>query len=179
MKKILAYFLFVFLLCTKVMAYDFTADCVTGQTLSYVITSDTMPYTVSLVKGDADVSGAIEIPESVEYNDIVYSVTAIGDSVFFNNSSLTSVILPNTITSIGNSAFYRSSLTSVTLSDSLTEIGDWAFAMCSGLRVSISFPESLASIGTYAFYTSGITAVTIPESVTSLGNFAFKDCSKL
>ena len=179
MKKILAYFLFVFLLCTKVMAYDFTADCVTGQTLSYTITSDTMPYTVSLVKGDADVSGAIEIPESVEYNDIVYSVTAIGDSVFFSNSSVTSVILPNTITSIGNRAFYRSSLTSVTLSYSLTEIGDWAFAMCSGLRVSISFPESLASIGTYAFYTSGITAVTIPESVTSLGNFAFKDCSRL
>ena len=54
MKKLLTFFLLFSLLGFNAKAYDFTAICATGQTLAYSITSDTMPYTVSLVRGDAD-----------------------------------------------------------------------------------------------------------------------------
>jgi len=64
-------------------------------------------------------------------------------------------------------------LTSVTIGNSVTSIGDYAFYGCSGLT-SITIPNSVTSIGKYAFYyCSGLTSVTIPNSVTSIGNGAF------
>ena len=93
---------------------------------------------------------------------------------------MTSVTIPNSVTSIGNYAFYECSrLTSVTIPNSVTSIGECAFYKCSGLT-SVTIPESVTSIGKYAFYKcSGLTSVTIPESVNSIGNFAFDSCSSL
>ena len=81
----------------------------------------------------------------------------IGSSAFFACSSLTSITIPNSVTSIGSEAFYRcTSLTSVTIPESVTSIGYYAFSGCSSL-----------------------TSVTIPESVTSIGHDAFQGCSSL
>ena len=82
--------------------------------------------------------------------------------------------------SIGSSVFSDcSGLTSVTIPNSVTSIGEYAFSWCSGLT-SITFPNSVTSIGYGAFYyCSGLTSVTIPNSVTSIGNYAFKGCSGL
>ena len=68
MRKIYAIILLflAILLATSAKAYDFYADCATGQTLCYTITSDTLPYTVKVVRSIFSVSGDIEIPESVE-----------------------------------------------------------------------------------------------------------------
>ena len=72
-----------------------------------------------------------------------------------------------------------SGLTSVTIGNSVTNIGDQAFYECSGL-MSVTIPNSVASIGEYAFYNCrGLTCVTIPSSVTSIGGFAFEQCSGL
>ena len=72
-----------------------------------------------------------------------------------------------------------SGLTSVTLPDSVTSIGYGAFRSCSGLT-SITIPDSVTSIGEYAFgYCSGLTSVTIGNSVTSIGDSAFYNCSRL
>ena len=92
----------------------------------------------------------------------------------------TEVIIPDGVTSIGDSAFYNcSGLTSVTIPDSVTSIGKGAFSYCSGLT-SMTIPDSVTSIGERAFYyCSGLTSVTIPDSVTSIGSYAFAGCSSL
>ena len=108
------------------------------------------------------------------------SVTTIGNSAFEDCSSLTSVTIPNSVTKIGSSAFYGcSSLTSITIPDSVTSIGEWAFGYCSSLE-SVTIPDSVTTIGKYAF--SGcrsLTSVTIPDSVTTIGDSAFYNCSSL
>ena len=91
-----------------------------------------------------------------------------------------SSVIPNSVTSIGYSAFFGcSDLTSVTIPNSVTSIGGGAFQGCSGLT-SVDIPNSVTSIGYSAFQgCSGLTSVTIPNSVTSIGGRAFQDCSCL
>ena len=91
-----------------------------------------------------------------------------------------STIIPNSVTSIGGSAFYGCrSLTSITIPNSVISIGDFAFSFCDGL-ISVSILNGVKSIGAYAFSNcSGLTLLTIPNSVTEIGNYAFNGCSVL
>ena len=69
-------------------------------------------------------------------------------------------------------------LTTVTIPDGVTSIGDYAFSSCSGLT-SVTIPDSVTSIGYEAFaYCTGLTSVTIPDSVTSIGQIAFVKCGE-
>lgn len=87
-------------------------------------------------------------------------------------TEITNLIIPNSVTSIGECAFYYcSGLTSVTIPNSVTSIGNSAFIYCSGLT-SVTIPNSVTSIGYFAFYGSGLTSVAIPNSVTSIGERA-------
>ena len=128
----------------------------------------------------SDYSGAVTIPKSVIYDGRTYSVTSIGESAFYNCSSLTSVEIPSSVTSIGESAFYScSGLTSVEIPNNVTSIGGYVFSNCSGLT-SVEIPNSVTYIGDNAFYNcSGLTSVEIPSSVTSIGGYAFYNCSSL
>ena len=103
------------------------------------------------------------------------SVTSIGHGAFSDCYDLTSVTIGNSVTSIGNQAFYNCfNLTSVTIPDSVTSIGVAAFQSCTGLT-NLTIGNSVTSIGGSAFYgCSGLTSVTIPNSVTSIGNGAFR-----
>ena len=103
----------------------------------------------------------------------------IASSAFSVCSGLTSVTIPDSVTSIDKWAFSGCNLTSVTIPDSVTSIGDWAFVGCTGLT-SVTIGNSVTSIGNNTFRgCSGLTSVTIGSGVTSIGESAFEGCSGL
>ena len=118
--------------------------------------------------------------EEVKDLEIPNSVTSIGSSAFYGCTGLTSVTIGNSVTSIGNGAFYNcSGLTSVNIGNGVTSIGSSAFSGCSGLT-SLIFGNSLTSIGNNSFCEcSGLTSVIFPNSVTDIGCEAFRGCSGL
>ena len=124
------------------------------------------------------IQGNIVILEKIIYNDSTYNVTSIGSGAFYDCSGLTSMTIPDSVTSIDEYAFSGSGLTSITIPESVTSIGSSTFEDCSGLT-SITIPDSVTSIDEYAFSGSGLTSITIPESVTSIGSSAFRYCSGL
>ena len=102
-------------------------------------------------------SGAVEIPDTVTYNNVFYIVSSIGNYAFYKCSGLTSVTIPNSVTSIG----------------------EFAFAGCNRLTYFI-IPNSVVTIGRDAFEScSDLTSITIPNSVISIGWGAFMNCSGL
>ena len=152
-------------------------------------------------------SSTYYIPSSLK------SVTIKGGNILYgalrNCSSLTSIVIPNSVTSIGYRAFSGcSSLTSVVIPDSVTSIGEYAFSGCYSLQYNVegnlkylgnttnpylylacTNSTSITSatinskckfIGDSAFYDcDSLTSIVIPNSVTSIGEDAFRECSKL
>ena len=107
-------------------------------------------------------------------------VTSIGIGAFKNRSKLTSVTIGNKVTSIGEEAFYGcTGLTSITIPDSVKSIGSRAFKNCSGLT-NVTIGNGVTSIGQEAFYAcNALTNVTIGNGVTSIGQEAFYACNAL
>ena len=107
-------------------------------------------------------------------------VTDIGNSAFYKCSYLTSITLPEGLTTIGASAFSScSKLTSITLPEGVITIGERAFYNCTALT-SITISEGVTTIGERAFYgCTCLKRITLPDSLTTIGNYAFYECSKL
>ena len=118
----------------------------------------------------------------LDYPNEITSVTAT------NNTALTAITIPNTVTEIKgntarpfskpNSAFYKcTSLVSVTLPDTLKTIGKQAFSGCTSL-VSINIPNSVTEIGISTFANcSALASVTLPDSLTRINTAIFYKCS--
>jgi len=104
--------------------------------------------------------------------------TSIYDDMFGNCSLIESIVIPNTVTSIGNAAFYYcTSLANVIFEEGsqLTSMEYYAFYNCTSLT-DITIPSSVTSIGKQAFYNcQSLTNITVPSSVTSIGRDAFNN----
>lgn len=126
--------------------------------------------------------GNLVIPETVEHERIIYSVTKIKSYAFAGCYSLTSVVIPNTVTDIGDNAFAGDmGLTSVSFSNSnsLTSIGKYAFVLCNALT-TIDIPNSVTYIGEEAFLQcEALSSVNIPNSLTTIEAGSFQECAAL
>ena len=107
------------------------------------------------------------------------SITTIEEEAF-KNSKLSSITIPNSVTTIGDHGFYAcESLKSISIPKSVTSFGSYAFAYCDNLKSS-SFENGLTTIGDYAFRgCNSLESVVIPESVTRIGTEAFNNCNNL
>lgn len=112
--------------------------------------------------------------------EIPESVTSIGSHAFAGCSRLQRVVLPDGITAIADYAFFDCGrMTSIVIPDSVTSIGEGAFSGCDGLR-SMTFPEGVSEIRAYTFWNcERLTDVTIAKSVTAIGEGAFYGCLDL
>ena len=108
------------------------------------------------------------------------SVTNIGDHAFYNCESLTNINIPNSVTNIGNDAFSNcESLTSINIPNGVTNIGSFAFDGCNSLT-NINIPNNVTNIEDGAFLgCESLTSINIPNSVTNIGDLAFSGCSSL
>ena len=162
-------------------SYEYIYNIVEVNGLKYNLYTDTQEAAVMPNYNDYGntYSGSITIPSSIIYADKTYSVTSIGGA-FSGCTNLTSIDIPNSVTSIGRSAFHNcTSLTSIVIPNSVTSIGSYAFSGCSGLT-SVTIPNSVTSIGSHAFaYCTGLTSVDVPNSVTSIGEWAFSGCTSM
>ena len=148
-------------------------------------------------------AGDMVIPATITHNDTVYTVTRIDFSAFYECSEITSVVLPNTLTFIGqrsflschgltgeivipdsvtiigtNAFFYCNNITSVVFGNNLSEIRSYSFAQCYSLEHISNFPESLTKLDDGAFDRCGnlCDSVVIPPLVTTIGERAFAEC---
>ena len=136
--------------------YDFTEGG-----LGYIVTSPTL-HEVSVGHIYNSLTGPVDIPETVNYQGTIYTVTSIRD-YGFSQTALTSITIPKSITSIGANAFYKcTALTEVTFekNSKLTTIWGSAFSYCSSLE-SIIIPKEVTGVKSYAFSRcSSLTSVT-------------------
>lgn len=109
--------------------------------------------------------------EGVYANPLQYA------KLYLDETVLTHIVVPGTITEIKNNAFAGySSLTNIVLHSGVTSVGDYAFMNCTSLS-GIVLSEGITSIGNYAFYDcENLKSINIPKSLTSIGNYAFWDC---
>lgn len=154
-------------------------------TYTYTLNDD---HTATLTKFTGEHAN---VPEKVTKGDDTYTVTAIGEYAFatkgsgkydskhyVENNKLQSINLPNTITEIGNHAFYyctNDNFTSIKIPDDVTEIKEGTFYKCRSLK-NVTLPQHLKTIGDYAFSEcTDLTSITLSEAkdLTAIGQGAF------
>ncbi len=181
MKKILLICLTTLFSLTA-WAYDFEVDGIYYETLVY-------PYenccTVTFLYYTSEANsvayeGDIVIPPTVLYEDVEYTVIWISNQAFAYCHNLTSVVIPETVTTIYPYAFYNcENLVSVNIPNAVTEITGSTFMGCASLK-TFEIPESITRIGTYAFKEcTGLESVTIGSNVEKIENYAFQNCTSL
>ena len=171
---------------SKYMSLSKAITIDTTSTQSYpLITDVVIPKTINDVTvkhiGDSSFANCGKGPVVMSYkeNDNNISImpfnndkNIVMDTIESSDCRLTSVVIPDSVTTIGYRAFQNNNLTSVTIGNSVTTIGNSAFE--SNNLTSVVIPNSVTTIGNYAFYSNNLTSVVIPDSVTTIGKGAFE-----
>ena len=155
----------------------FSVSTPSNHTVFFQIENDAAEATFcsySMPNYGSSLAGTLIIPDSVEYNNVVYPVTSIGYNAFHHAYGLDTLVLPNTITAIKQEAFAGcSDLASVTIPNSVITIGNMAFGACHNLS-DLTIGESVVTIGNQAFDAdTALVTIVIPNSVVSIGQAAF------
>ena len=199
MKRIILALLLL-LAAIETYAYSFSAECSTGQTLYYSITSDStvavtyaafesfwhVTYnTYTYYYGHTKPSGYLVIPDSVTYSGTTYRVTSIGDYAFYDCSDIQRlVIIPNSVTSIGHYAFYNcSGIDSLYIGSGVTSIVSSAFYGCTGLEYMYYNARNLNSTNDYSSFLNGTVnnfrTLVIGDSVRTIPSHCFRGRSSI
>ena len=128
----------------------------------------------------------VDIPETVTYEEVTYTVTEIAKQAFKSNSSITSVTIPSSVTTVGDEAFYQcGSLTNAVFEGADTALGNKIFMFC-GKLVSASIPANIEKIPNSMFFGVGTSAspFTIPNlsectKLTTIGEDCFRDSKEI
>lgn len=141
---------------------------------------DQVSVTVTGHVNGYEATGSLVIPASVSYEGHDYAVTVIGNTSFMYCFYLTSLTLPNSVTTIEEGAFaYCSGFTGdLVIPNSVVTIEPSAFFTCYSFDGDLVIGNSVATIGDYAFDDcNGLHGVlNIPSNVTSIGTDAFRYC---
>ena len=155
---------------------------ISDEGLHFVVALDENGDKYITIVGYTGSSTNVVIPSSINVNGEDIPIKEISEEAFYNNDNLTSIYIPDSVTTIGSSAFYNcDSLTSIYIPDSVTTIRGWAFENCSSLT-SIYIPDNVTTIGESAFDgCSNLTTVIISDNsqLTTIGDYAFSGCSSL
>lgn len=180
MKKKCFHLLLILPLCMigqNASAFDVEAPNSDGVTIYYNYINDGTELEVT--HGANSYWGAVNIPEEVTVNGQPLKVTGIEKRAFGGCWGVTSVTIPNSVTTIVDEAFGGTGITSITIPNSITSIGEFAFGDCNSLT-SVTIGNGVTSIGKQAFrFCHELVTVTIGNSVTTIGDFAFEGCQKL
>ncbi|MBR4828641.1 MAG: leucine-rich repeat protein [Muribaculaceae bacterium] len=153
------------------------------NTLVAAFNSTTIPSTVTAIGDDAFAGDAYSgwgyytgcaIPDIVLPN----SVKTIGNRAFYLCSDLRNISIGDEVTVIGDYAFFWCGLSGITIPNTVNTIGEGAFYYCTNLT-SVDIPNSVTSIGNSAFCGSGLKSVIIPNSIISISSSMFKNCGAL
>ena len=106
------------------------------------------------------------------------NITALPTQAFYKSTNVENLILPNTLTTIGEEMFYHSALKTIVIPESVETIERAAFCGCENLS-SFEIPANVKTIGDGAFSMSALTSIKIPTNVETIGNEAFSDCESL
>ena len=113
------------------------------------------------------------IPSSVEFEGNQYPVIKINDRVFSGNTNLTSVTLPESLTTLGSRSFeFCQSLKTIKIPSGVTTIPFQCFLECSSLE-SVTIPEGVTTIGDNAFFGCSLKELTLPSTITTIGSEVF------
>jgi len=182
-KKLLFLFVLLNMVCSVHVYALFTYNGVHYEALSDTTAMVTFRLGYPHNSGDPNTyySGNMVIPKIVYDGAKPYAVVGIGDNAFAYTSSLTSVVLPETIQFIEMFAFRSSNLSSINIPSAVKTFGNSAFQQCVNVTL-LSLPETLKSIGSSCFF--GCTNlklfdIALPAALTELGDQAFLNCKAL